>query len=84
MHVHTVTALPTEYRDVIFLNIIKCGHYTRGALISFNKLYVPLLFEGGYYSSKYGMCVCLCLCVCVCVYVCVHCQYLCLCMCMLV
>ena len=71
MHVHTVTALPTEYRDVIFMNIIKCGHYTRVALISFNKLYVSLLFEGGYYSSKYGMCVCLCLCVGVCVYVCV-------------
>ena len=53
----TVTAPPTTYRDVIFMNIIKCGHYT---LISLNKLYVRLLFEGGYYStcgyysSKYG------------------------------
>ena len=89
-HVRTVTALPTAYHDVIFVNIIKCAQYTRAALISFNKLYVRLLFEGGYYSSKYGMCVCmstcvyLYLCVCVCVYVCVHCQYLCVCMCMLV
>ena len=61
MHAHTVTAPPTAYRDVIFVNIIKCGHSTRAALISLNKLYVRLLFEGGYYStcgyysSKYGI-----------------------------
>ena len=48
----TVTAPPTTYRDVIFVNIIKCGHYTRAALISLNKLYVQLLFEGGYYSRE--------------------------------
>ena len=35
-NVHTVTALPTVYRDVIFMNIIKYGHYTRAALISFS------------------------------------------------
>ena len=63
---HTVTAPPTTYRDVIFMNVIKCCHYTRAALISLNKLYLSgsyffeqavcerFLFEGGYYSSKYG------------------------------
>ena len=48
---------------IIFVNIIKCGHYMRVSLISLDKLYVRLLFEDGYnltygyYSSKYGICI---------------------------
>ena len=60
-HAHTVTAPPTAYRDVIFVNIIKCGHYTRATITSLDKQYVWFLFDGGYnltcgyYSSKYGI-----------------------------
>ena len=43
------------------MNIIKCGYYSRAALISSSSRKVRLLFEGGYYSgcgyysSKYGI-----------------------------
>ena len=41
--------------DVMFMNIIKCGYYSRAALIPLSMLYVQLVFEDGYYSNKYGM-----------------------------
>ena len=48
--------------DITFMNIIKCGYYSRATLHFLPALFVQLLFEGGYYSgcsfywNKYGIC----------------------------
>ena len=50
--VHTGTIATRPLYDVMFMNIIKCGYYSRAAaLISLSSLKMWLLFEGGYYSG---------------------------------
>ena len=64
MHVNIVLTSMVTTRplyDVMFMNMIKCGYYSRAALISLSSLEMRLLFEGGYYlgcsfySNKYGI-----------------------------